>query len=672
MNRLAVLCAGLPAIAGLAVLHLGLGSDVAWGRAVALALGDVAKGFAEVQFQQAALPRLVMALLVGGALGMAGSLMQQATQNRLVSPMTLGAASGAWLAMVIATLAAPSLAALHGEWVAMAGALAAVGLVLAITGLRGLMGVQAVLAGMAVSLLAGAIASVILIVKSPYFGHIFVWGAGDLTQSGWGNATWLMPRVVVALALSAFMLRVLALLRLGAGGAEARGLGLWPALAAIAAVALFLTALSVAAVGMIGFIGLVAPNLARILGARRPGFELLASLVLGAILLTGSDALVLAAQPMLRDMVPTGAATALLGAPALIWLLGRRSGQMRLPTPDAPYELPSGRSGLGLTGWIVIALLPLSLGVLAIVAAPGAQGWQIAWPEPLILSLRWPRTLAAAAAGAGMAVSGVVLQRLVRNPLASPDILGLSSGATFALVAAAVLTGGSIHRAGLFLAFLGSAAVLAALLMIGRRHSHAPALMALVGIALGAMLDALVKFALAGGSAQTFTIIGWLAGSTYRVGPGQAAGLAAVVLAGTGLALASGRVLTLLGCGDGLATGRGLSMAIARPAVLTLGGGLAASVTAMMGPVTFVGLLAPHLAVLLGGRRAMPQILASALIGAALMIGSDWLGRVLIHPLQLPAGAVAAAIGGAYFIALITRAHSRRVTGAAKFHARML
>ncbi|WP_144431645.1 iron chelate uptake ABC transporter family permease subunit, partial [Jannaschia seosinensis] len=210
----------------LLTLHLMLRGDLAPERMLALVLAAPPESFPEARFLHADLPRMAMALLAGVALGVAGSLMQQVTQNRLASPLTLGAASGAWLATVTMTLLAPTVAAAQGGWIAMAGATGAFALVVAICGPRGLSGLQAVLGGMAVNLVLGAVAGAIVLLESPYFAHLFVWGAGDLGQNGWGSALWLLPRLAAGLVLTACLGRLLSLLRLGTEAAEGRGLAL--------------------------------------------------------------------------------------------------------------------------------------------------------------------------------------------------------------------------------------------------------------------------------------------------------------------------------------------------------------------------------------------------------------------------------------------------------------
>ncbi len=631
--------------------HLGVGADLGLGRMLSLVAGAPADAFAEIRFQQATLPRIAMALLTGAALGVAGSLMQQVTQNRLASPLTLGAASGAWLATVAATLAMPAVAATHGAWISMAGATGAFALVVAITGLHGLSGLQAVLAGMAVNLVFGAVAGALVLLESPYISHLFVWGAGDLGQNGWTWVWWSLPRLGAGLLVALCLGRLLALLRLGAAAAEGRGMALAGGLALAMGTGLFLTSVAVTAAGLIGFIGLVAPNIARRSGARRPVAELAASGAAGAVLLLLADTAAVGLNTLSRDLVPTGAAAALMGAPALVVLM-----RGRLSAADhARYALPKGPARPSRAALAGLALaLALALGA-AVALSPGADGWRLARPDGLIWSLRWPRILVAAAAGGGMALSGLILQRLIRNPLASPDILGMSSGATFALVATAMWTGASIFDVGVAAALAGSMAVLALLLILSRRHGHAPATVALIGISLAALLDALVKVALATGSQDSIAILSWMGGSTYRATPAAALALAGAVALAAAALLALRRWLTLVAAGDAVALARGLPVGPVRTGLMALAAALAAGVTAAMGPVGFVGLLSPHVAAMLGARRAGDQIVLSLAVGAGLMVASDWVGRTALYPMQLPAGTIAALLGGGYFLALILR-----------------
>lgn len=641
----------LLALLPLALLHLWLAADLDPFELWAM-LGAAEQSFERLQLQLSALPRLSMALLVGAALGLSGSLLQQITQNRLVSPMTIGASSGVWLGLVLATLLVPAFAASHGQWAALGGALLAVGLVLLIAGRSGIGGLPLVLGGMAMNLLLGALAAGLVLINNQYTQGLFVWGAGDLAQIDWHWVQWLWPKLLLAVPLLILAPRPLSLLQLGGDAAQARGLALWPVMLVLFLAALWLCAVSITAVGLIGFIGLLTPNLAKMLGARTARDELSYSALLGALLLLATDALALLANLLSGQLVPSGAAAALIGAPVLLWLARRH---LAAEDPHG-LRLPTGAERFGWRGALWLGLLAGLALVLALGLARGVEGWRLQWPSALVWSLRWPRVLTAASAGAGLAIAGLLLQRLLRNPLASPDILGLSAGATLAVMLALTWFGGALLGAVAPLAaFIGCLAVLALLMLLGRRHQYSPALMALLGISLGALLNAALQFVLAKGTADSFALLGWLAGSTYRATPAQALWLTLGVLLLGALALLFQRALTLIGIGDGVAASRGLDVPRLRLALLVLVALLCALVTSLLGPVAFLGLLAPHIAVMLGARRVAPQLFLAAALGALLMLLADWAGRTLIFPLQIPVGIVASVLCGGYFVFLLIR-----------------
>lgn len=646
---------GAGLVIALGVLHLQLDNQLSLLAQWQLITGAAPSGFEQVRFFHAALPRVILAVLVGAVLGTVGSLLQQVTRNPLVSPLTIGASSGAWLALVCASVWLPALAVDERALVAMVGAAVSVGLVLVIAGRNGISGLPVILAGMATHLLMGAAASAIILLNQEAAQGVFIWGTGNLTQNDWNWVQWLWPRLLVLPLILLLAPRPLTLMRLGEAGARSRGLRYGPVLVVLLIGALWILATSITAVGIIGFLGLIAPNIARSLGARRAGDELACSALLGAILLLATDSLAQAAGDWFGELVPSGTAAALVGAPALVVFAHRK---LSLGDQTA-LMLPQGARHTTWLTWTLAVAVLLALVLLTLTYNPEAggavSGLPFVWPSELVWSLRAPRLLTASAAGVGMAVAGLVLQRLIRNPLASPDILGMSAGATLALVIFTLWTGASIYQAGPGVAFLGSLVVLAVLLLLGRRSHYAPGIVILVGISLAALMEALVHFVLAQGTQSTHIILGWLAGSTYRASADRslllAAGVAALVL----LVLVFNRWLTLISIGDPMARARGVNVARARLVLLVVVCALCALVTALMGPVAFVGLLAPHVAALLGGRRVLPQLILAAMVGMGLMTLSDWLGRTLLYPDQLPAGLMAALLGGSYFIFLLTR-----------------
>ncbi|TNF23457.1 MAG: Fe(3+)-hydroxamate ABC transporter permease FhuB, partial [Vibrionaceae bacterium] len=191
------------------------------------------------------------------------------------------------------------------------------------------------------------------------------------------------------------------------------------------------------------------------------------------------------------------------------------------------------------------------------------------------------------------------------------------------------------------------------LILLGRKHQFAPSSVILTGIAMTALLQAFVQFCLAKGNQDSYKILQWLAGSTYRVTAEQATLLSGLVLALFVLSLMSSRALTLISISRSFATARGLNSAWMSLGLLVLVAMLCAVVTATMGPVAFVGLIAPHLARMLGAQQVKAQLLLGSLIGATTMLWSDWLGQVLLFPNQIAAGTLVAILGALYFLALL-------------------
>jgi iron complex transport system permease protein len=618
-----------------------------WWHAVTAAEG----GMAEVVFRHSLLPRAAMALLCGAALALSGVILQRVLRNPIASPLTLGISPGAQLALGAAMLWAPGLLAWR-EAVALAGASAALGLVLALSWCRGLAPGAVVLAGLVVGLTASALSSALVLMNGEYLLSLLIWGAGSLTQAGWGPVLAVAPRLLLAAAAAALLLRPLLLL--GLDDASARALGLSLAMARVAAVgiAVWLAAVVVAEVGIIGFVGLGAPALARLAGARGVGRLMAWSAAYGAGLLWLADGLVQIAQGVRGDLLPTGAATAVLGAPILLWLLPRlrAEGPAARAASDERLRLPSSVLVLLAAAMPALAWLGLALG-------RGSEGWWLAtgaeWQE--LLPWRAPRLVAAMAAGAMLAASGALLQRVTANPMAGPEVLGLGHGAGFGLALLLLFVPAPGPAAQLLATGSGAGLALALLLLLARGGGLAPGRLLLAGVSLAAFFQALVAAFQASGDPRAVPLLAWLAGSTSRLGPGDA--LFAVLLALVLLPplFLAARPLALLPLGDAVATSLGLPPGLARLALVVPAALLAGAATLVVGPLGFVGLMAPHLARLAGMRTPLEHLAGAILIGALTMGAADVLARSVAFPFQLPAGLVAALIGGPYLMALLAR-----------------
>lgn len=601
------------------------------------------------------LPRLVTALLAGAALGLAGAILQQVLRNPLASPTTLGLSAGAKLALSLATLYAPGLLLLGRDLVALAGSLVAGLLVLAIGARRDFAPVTLVLAGLVVSLYCGALAAMLILLNERYLDSLFIWGGGSLQQQDWSVPLALGPRFLILLLLVLLMARPLELL--GLPDSQARALGLRIATLRWSGVglALALTAVVVSLVGVIGFIGLMAPTIARLCGARRFLERLIWAPLVGALLLWFTDQAVQIAAGPLAGFLPTGAVTALFGSPLLLLLLPRLRVQDRpQPPPGAPV---TQRRGRGLPGLALLAAL-LALSILGLVFGRLPEGsWGLLRGDLLVELLSWrlPRVLAALAAGMMLAAAGVLLQRLTGNEMASPEVLGISAGATMGMAALLFLTTSPSLSLQFTAAGTGALAILLVIVSVGWRSGFAPERVVLAGIALNALLDAVVVLLSASGDPRALTLLNWIGGSTYGVTLQTA--LPAAVAAGV-LLLATlflGRWLDILPLGRPAAQGLGVPVSRARLLLFSLAVLLTAAGTMVVGPLSFIGLMAPHIARQLGLLRARAQLLGAACAGAAVLVLADWVGRNLAFPYQLPAGLVSALVGAPLLLLLLRR-----------------
>ncbi|AUZ79505.1 MULTISPECIES: Fe(3+)-hydroxamate ABC transporter permease FhuB [Aeromonas] len=601
------------------------------------------------------LPRLAICLLAGAALGLAGTLMQQVLRNPLASPTTLGVASGAQLALMMVTLLAPSWLLIGREWVAMAGGSLAMGLVFALAWRRQLNPVVIVFAGLVINLYLAAISMGLLLFFQEELKGLLVWGSGSLAQNSWSGVGYLLPRLLLAAMLAVVLVRPLAVLELDDASARSLGVSLKHLRFAGLGLAVFITACVVSVVGLIGFIGLAAPAMVRLLGVRKLAQRLLWAPILGALLLAATDLLLQTLSRFWPVLIPTGAMTALLGAPLLLWLIPRLGIKQSAPKANSSLQLARHPAPTRLVGLMVLGLAAAV--IASLLFGQGMDGW--GWPSWLRwqaqLEWRLPRTLAAGAAGVLLALAGTLLQRVSNNPMASPELLGVSGGTFMGVIAAALLLPALPLPMMLLGGLVGAFACLLLLVLINRRNGFQPERILLSGIAITALFEPLQAIALANGDLRVQQLLSWMSGSTYYVT--QPVALALVVLALLMLAacLLVSRWLDLMPMGPAVATALGIHLGRAQLTILLLVAVLTASATMVIGPLSFAGLLAPHLARLMGLVRARWHLLGAAGCGALLMVSADWIGQQILFPQEVPVGLVSTLLGGAYFMWCLRR-----------------
>ncbi|QIR07582.1 Fe(3+)-hydroxamate ABC transporter permease FhuB [Salinivibrio costicola] len=598
-------------------------------------------------------PRLVTALLAGACLGLAGTLMQQVLRNPLASPSTLGVANGASLALMLATLYAPWLLTWSSAMVAMSGGVLTMLVVFALAWRRGLSPTVVVIAGLILNLYCGALSTVLLLMNQEALHGMMVWGAGSMVQTDWHSVQALLPRIGLALVLILALSKPLNVLSLSDEGAKSLGVSLAKIRVIALGLSVLLTAWVVSLIGVIGFVGLAAPAIARLCGARKLITRLSLAMILGALMLAATDLAVQLLPGRRAMMVPTGAATAALGAPLLLWLLprvslgNRQRQQMHAGTSAPRQDWPLGRT---------LMLLVLGVGIFATVSRQ-SEGWQ--WlaltGDWSLLEWRLPRLLAAALAGGVLAVAGAVLQRLSANPMASPEVMGISAGTALGLIVT-IFAGMGASMLSLYVGgLIGAGATLALIVLLNRKTGFQPEKVLLTGVAIAALMQAVQSFLMAGGDPRAYQVLAWISGSTYYVTDSTVTTLALVAAVLVALGLMCQRWLDILPLGGETAQSLGIKVGRARMLLLALVAVMTVSATLVVGPLSFVGLMAPHIARSWGAKNARAHMVTAGLIGMGLMLFADWLGRQWLYPQEMPAGIIASLIGGLYLMIVLRK-----------------
>ena len=272
-----------------------------------------------------------------------------------------------------------------------------------------------------------------------------------------------------------------------------------------------------------------------------------------------------------------------------------------------------------------------------------------------LLELRYPRIFIAICAGILLSVAGVLLQRLTLNPMASPELLGVSSGAGMGILV--LLFVFPTQQTILFwiAGIVGAFIALAILAAINQRNGMLPEKILLTGISLSALFDTAQRLAIASGDPRANQLISWTSGSTQNTDPKLAVPFFILSLGLLLISLIFSRWLELLSLQAPIAKALGLNLKLTRWILILFSAALTAIATLMIGPLSFIGLLVPHLTNFLGVHKAKNQLLISALLGTTIMVLADWVGRQVLFPYEIPAGLIATLLGGSYFLVMMRK-----------------
>ncbi|WP_055497418.1 iron ABC transporter permease [Streptomyces albus] len=616
------------------------------------------------------LPRMAAGILVGVGLGMAGAAVQAVSRNVLAAPDTLAVNAGSYLALGLLATTGLSVPFLASSGVAFAGGLAAAALVMALSG-PAVGSVRLVLAGSALALGLNSVTEGLILLFPERTEGLYQWSQGSIGQMGPDAVLQTVPFALaglLGLLLIAHRVDALAL-----GDDAARGLGVPVRRTRLVAVALaaLLSAAAVTLAGPIGFVGLCAPALVRPLARRHRAFVRARAYVpvaglAGAALVLGSDVLLRTVVPAASAVaVPTGAVTSVVGAVFLVGMALRVRDGGGTAAADR-IRIRSRTVFLVTVAVLVAVLIGVTIAAVLLGDSKLLLGDVANWVQGragravgFVLDTRVPRVLAALLAGAALALAGTLVQAVTRNPLAEPGLLGVSGGAALGavLVVTTVPAAGSWGIAGA--AFAGASATALLVFGLAARGGFRQNRLVLVGVGVSTATTALISLLIVLTDPFNATkALTWLSGSTYGRTLTDALPLAVVLAAGAAVAFTRRTELDLVSLDEDTPRLLGLAPARGRFGFLVVSVLLSATAVAAAGTIGFVGLVAPHAARALVGRRHVRSLPVAMLLGASLVGVADLLGRTVIAPAQLGAGLMTALVGTPYFLHLLLR--SRR------------
>ncbi len=274
-----------------------------------------------------------------------------------------------------------------------------------------------------------------------------------------------------------------------------------------------------------------------------------------------------------------------------------------------------------------------------------------------VLSIRMPRLIAGLIAGAALGMAGTIMQAITRNPLADPGILGINAGAAFAVVIGSLIAGRADNGLMAALAFPGAAGAAVAVFALGGglKGDAGPVRLTLAGVALSAMLLSFVSAIILARNEALEVFRFWVTGSLAQAGMRPLGYMAVAAVFGTALAITIAPRIEALSLGSALARGLGTKPGRIQLGALVAVTALTGAAVGVAGPVAFLGLLVPRLARRVGGHVLRRELIASAVLGAAILLFADTIGRIVIPPTEIRVGTMTALIGAPMFIWMARR-----------------
>ena len=277
----------------------------------------------------------------------------------------------------------------------------------------------------------------------------------------------------------------------------------------------------------------------------------------------------------------------------------------------------------------------------------------------IIRTVRLPRVLLCILIGASMAISGLIMQNLTRNPLASPQILGINSGATLSVVVIMVFFPLLGYKAKILGAFLGAGVIGLFVHVIGTVKNLSPLKITLVGISIQLFLSSITKSIMLFNESKTSDLVFWMIGGVHHAQFIHIMAILPWFILSIILTILISNSMDTLKMGDSVAISLGENVTLTKTVATIVVILLSSSSVAIAGPISFVGLITPHIISKLGGRNFRQNFILCGIYGANLLLLSDIISKILKYPYESPVGIVTSFIGAVFYIFLANKEMKR-------------
>ena len=277
----------------------------------------------------------------------------------------------------------------------------------------------------------------------------------------------------------------------------------------------------------------------------------------------------------------------------------------------------------------------------------------------IMRTVRLPRVLLCILIGASMAISGLIMQNLTRNPLASPQILGINSGATLSVVVIMVFFPLLGYKAKILGAFLGAGVIGLFVHVIGTVKNLSPLKITLVGISIQLFLSSITKSIMLFNESKTSDLVFWMIGGVHHAQFIHIMAILPWFILSIVLTILISNSMDTLKMGDSVAISLGENVKLTKTVATIVVILLSSSSVAIAGPISFVGLITPHIISKLGGRNFRQNFILCGIYGANLLLLSDIISKILKYPYESPVGIVTSFIGAVFYIFLANKEMKR-------------